>query len=79
MASFSGEFLKRQVVDNNGDLFGRLEDMVIDTKSGELVEFLVEVSEEIDVSKLPWPVTDGLCRVPASEVSQMGSRIHLRR
>tara|TARA_B100000287_G_C20627714_1_gene778548 strand:+ start:1489 stop:1728 length:240 start_codon:yes stop_codon:yes gene_type:complete len=79
MASFSGEFLKRQVVDSNGDIFGSLEDLVIDTNSGVLVEFLVDVIDEIDTSKLPWPVEDGLCRVPASEVSQMGSRIHLKR
>ena len=51
MASFSGEFLKRQVVDSNGDIFGSLEDLVIDTNSGVLVEFLVDVIDEIDTSR----------------------------
>ena len=41
MASFSGEYLKRPVVDNKGELFGHLEDVVIDTRSGEITEILV--------------------------------------
>ena len=79
MASFSGEFLKRPVVDTNGDLFGHLADIVIDTRSGQLVELLVDVSNDIDTSKLPWPMADGLCRVPAQEVSQISGSIHLKR
>ena len=55
MSSFSGEFLKRAVVDINGDLFGHLADIIIEPKSGEISEILVEVIAEIDVSKLPWP------------------------
>ena len=50
MASFSGEFLKRPVVDTNGDLFGHLADIVIDTRSGQLVELLVDVSDDIDLT-----------------------------
>ena len=53
MSSFSGEFLKRAVVDINGDLFGHLVDIIIEPKSGEISEILVEVIAEIDVSKLP--------------------------
>ena len=34
MSSFSGEYLKRSVVDINGDLFGHLADIVIDPRSG---------------------------------------------
>lgn len=79
MASFSSEFLKRPVVDTNGELFGLLEEIIIDTKSGQLVELLVDVSKEIDTSKLPWPMVDGLCRVPAQEVSRIADRIHLTR
>ena len=59
MSSFSGEFLKRDVVDNNGELFGHLMDIVIDTRSGEITEILVDVVSEIDISKLPWPTEDG--------------------
>ena len=53
MSSFSGEFLKRSVVDINGDLFGHLVDIVIEPRSGEIAEILVEVTSEIDLSKLP--------------------------
>tara|TARA_B110001452_G_scaffold223344_1_gene196548 strand:- start:1404 stop:1643 length:240 start_codon:yes stop_codon:yes gene_type:complete len=79
MSSFSSEFLKRPVVDANGELFGHLGDIVIDPRSGEVIELLVEVIAELDVTKLPWPMEDGMCCVPAQEVSQIGSRISLRR
>jgi len=79
MSSFSGEFLKRAVVDINGDLFGHLSDIVIDPRSGEITEILVEVISDIDVAKLPWPSEGGLCQVPAQEISQIGARIVLRR
>tara|TARA_Y100000766_G_C18905580_1_gene605627 strand:+ start:2532 stop:2819 length:288 start_codon:yes stop_codon:yes gene_type:complete len=79
MSSFSGEFIKRPVVDVNGDLFGHLGDIVIDPRSGEISEILVEVVPEIDVSKLPWPMNDGLCCVPAQEVAKIGSSISLKR
>lgn len=79
MASFSNEFLKRPVVDVNGDLFGHLGDIVIDPRSGEITELLVEVVSEIDTTKLPWPMEDGMCCVPAQEVTQIGASIRLRR
>jgi len=79
MSSFSGEYLKRSVVDINGDLFGHLADIVIDPRSGEITEILVEVISEIDVTKLPWPSDGGFCQVPAQEISQIGARIVLRR
>ena len=60
MSSFSGEFLKRAVVDINGDLFGHLSDIVIDPRSGEITEILVEVISDIDMTKLPWPSEGGL-------------------
>ena len=59
MSSFSGEYLKRSVVDINGELFGHLADIVIDPRSGEITEILVEVISEIDVTKLPWPSDGG--------------------
>lgn len=79
MSSFSSEFIKRPVVDVNGELFGHLGDIVIDPRSGEITELLVDVIAEIDVAKLPWPMEDGFCCVPAQEVSQIGSRISLKR
>tara|TARA_B100001113_G_C20726136_1_gene455851 strand:+ start:300 stop:539 length:240 start_codon:yes stop_codon:yes gene_type:complete len=79
MSSFSGEYLKRPVVDANGDLFGHLVDIVIEPRSGEIAEILVDVVSEIDVTKLPWPTEDGFCHVPAQEIAQIGSRIMLRR
>ena len=79
MSSFSGEFLKRSVVDINGDLFGHLVDIVIEPRSGEIAEILVEVTSEIDLSKLPWPSDGSVCHVPAQEISKIGSRSVLRR
>tara|TARA_B100000900_G_C20216826_1_gene568160 strand:+ start:53 stop:292 length:240 start_codon:yes stop_codon:yes gene_type:complete len=79
MTSFSGEFLKREVVDINGELFGHLADIVLEPRSGEISEILVEVIPEIDVTKLPWPSEGGFCHVPAQEINQIGSRIVLRR
>ena len=79
MSSFSSEYLKRPVVDANGELFGHLVDIVIEPRSGEIAEILVDVVSEIDVTKLPWPTEDGFCQVPAQEIAQIGSRIMLRR
>lgn len=79
MSSFSGEFLKRAVIDINGELFGHLVDIIIEPKSGEITEILVEVISDIDVAKLPWPSEGGFCQVPAQEISQIGARIVLRR
>ena len=42
-------------------------------------EILVEVTAEIDLTKLPWPSEGEICHVPAQEISQIGSRIVLRR
>ena len=79
MSSFSGEYLRREVVDANGELFGHLSDIVIDPRSGEVTEILVEVTPEIDVTKLPWPTDGGFCQVPAQEIAQIALRIMLRR
>ena len=79
MSSFSGEFLKRSVVDIYGELFGHLVDIVVETRSGVIAEILVEVTSEIDLSKLPWPSDGSVCQVPAQEISQIGARIVLRR
>ncbi len=79
MSSFSGEFIKRAVVDINGELFGHLVDIIIEPRSGEISEILVEVTAEIDLTKLPWPSEGEICHVPAQEISQIGSRIVLRR
>ena len=51
MSSFSGEFIKRAVVDINGELFGHLVDIIIEPRSGEISEILVEVTAEIDLTK----------------------------
>ena len=79
MPSFRNEFLKRDVVDNQGDLFGHLEDIVIDSRTGDITEILVKLIPEIDVEKLPWPMRGNLCVVPAQEISQMDSSITLKR
>ena len=79
MASFGREFIGRQVIDSNGDSLGILDDMVIDIKSGVILELLVKLESDLDPSLLPWPSTKGVCNVPADEVERISSRIHLKR
>ncbi len=79
MSSFSAEFIKRPVVDKDGELFGHLVDIEIDSKSGDITEILVELASDIDASKLIWPTEGRLCQVPSQEIERMGSSISLKR
>jgi sporulation protein YlmC with PRC-barrel domain len=79
MASFGREFIDRQVIDSNGDSLGILDDIVIDIRSGVILELLVKLGDDLDPSRLPWPSTKGVCNVPADEVERISSRIHLKR
>ncbi len=79
MASFGREFIGRQVIDSNGDSLGILYDIAIDVRSGVILELLVRLEEDLDPSKLPWPSTKSICKVPADEVERISSRIHLKR
>jgi sporulation protein YlmC with PRC-barrel domain len=79
MASFGREFIGRQVIDSNGDSLGVLDDISIEIRSGAILELLVQLEEDLDPSKLPWPSTKGICNVPADEVERISSRIHLKR
>ncbi len=79
MASFGREFIGRQIIDSNGDSLGILDDMVIDIRSGIILELLVKLEDDLDPSRLPWPSSKGVCNVPADEVERISSRIHLKR
>jgi sporulation protein YlmC with PRC-barrel domain len=79
MASFGREFIGRQVIDSNGDSLGTLADMVIDIRSGVILELLVKLEDDLDPSRLPWPSKESVCNVPADEVERISSRIHLKR
>ena len=79
MASFGREFIGRQVNDSNGDSLGTLDDIVIDIRSGVILELLVKLEDDLDPSRLPWPSTKSVCNVPADEVERISSRIHLKR
>jgi sporulation protein YlmC with PRC-barrel domain len=79
MASFGREFIGRQVIDSNGDSLGILDDMVIDIRSGVILELLVKLEDDLDPSRLPWPSTKSVCNVPGDEVERISSRIHLKR
>jgi len=78
-SSFGRELLTREVVDSHGEKLGTLSDVSIDHTSGAILDVLVDVSKDIDVSKLPWTVFDGLVRIPISEVDRIATRIHLKR
>ena len=79
MSSFSAEFIKRPVVDKDGELFGHLVDIEIDSRSGDITEILVELASDIDASKLIWPTEGRPCQVPSQEIERMGSSISLKR
>ena len=68
MSSFSGEYLRRAVVDANGELFGHLSDIVIDPRSGEVTEILVEVVPEIPMKE---PDSEPITEQPPAEATPL--------
>jgi len=78
-SSFGRELLSREVVDSHGEKLGTLSDFSIDHTGGAILDILVDVSKDIDISKLPWTVSGGLVRIPIAEVDRIATRIHLKR
>ena len=75
---FGHELIGREIVDSLGDTLGRLEDMQIDIQTGEIVHLLVKLEANLDPSKLPWSMAQGLMRVPAEVVERVATKVHLR-
>ena len=75
---FGHELIGRQIVDSLGDIIGSLEDLQLDIASGEIIHLLVKLEANLDPTKLPWSVANGLLRVPAELVERVATKIHLR-
>ncbi len=58
---------------------GELKDLVFDTPTGTVVALRVRIERDLEPSKLPWEVVDGLVQIPADDISRIASRIHLKR
>jgi len=75
---FGHELIGRQIVDSLGDTLGSLEDLQLDIASGEIIHLLVKLEANLDPTKLPWSMANGLLRVPAELVERVATKIHLR-
>ena len=78
MAIFAREIIGRDVVDSHQQRLGELKDVVFDTPTGTIVALRVEIERDLEPSKLPWTVVDGLVQIPAEDISRIASRIHLK-
>ena len=75
---FGHELIGRQIVASLGDTLGSLEDLQLDIASGEIIHLLVKLEANLDPTKLPWSMANGLLRVPAELVERVATKIHLR-
>gem|GEM_PF-307175 len=69
MAIFAREIIGRDVVDSHQERLGELKDVVFDTSTGSILALRVKIENDIDVSKLPWEMQDGL--IPAIMVEHL--------
>ena len=76
-SGFGREILNRPILDGAGDTLGHVSDLVLDTRTGDVVTLLVMISEELDPALLPWPTVEGLL-VPTNEVAEVSNAIRLR-
>ena len=79
MAIFAREIIGRDVVDSHQERLGELKDVVFDTSTGSILALRVKIEHDIDVSKLPWSMLDGLLQIPVEEISRIATKIHLKR
>ncbi len=79
MAIFAREIIGRDVVDSHQERLGELKDVVFDTPTGAILALRVKIENDIDVSKLPWEMHDGLIQIPVEEINRIAAKIHLKR
>ena len=72
MAIFAREIIGRDVVDSHLERLGELKDVVFDTPTGYILALRVKIESDIDVSKLPWEMHDGLIQIPVEEINRIG-------
>jgi len=79
VAIFAREIIGRDVVDSHLERLGELKDVVFDTPTGSILALRVKIENDIDVSKLPWEMHDGLIQIPVEEINRIAAKIHLKR
>lgn len=77
-SSFGHEMLGRVVQDKKGKELGKLTDLVVDVSNGAITELLVQCSEHIDASRLPFQMKGTAVAIPSNEVSSFGHVILLK-
>ena len=79
MAIFAKDIIGRDVVGRQDERFGELKDVVFDKATGSVMSIRVRIEDDIDPSKLPWSMDDGLMEIPIEDISRIATKIHLKR
>ena len=79
MAIFAKDIIGRDVVGRQDERLGELKDVVLDKATGSVMSIRVRIEDDIDPSKLPWSMDDGLMEIPIEDISRIATKIHLKR
>lgn len=79
MAIFAKDIIGRDVVGRQDERLGELKDVVFDKATGSVMSIWVRIEDDIDPSKLPWSMNDGLMEIPIEDISRIATKIHLKR
>jgi sporulation protein YlmC with PRC-barrel domain len=79
MAIFAKDIIGRDVVGRQDERLGELKDVVFDKATGSVMSIRVRIEDDIDPSKLPWSMDDGLMEIPIEDISRIATKIHLKR
>ena len=79
MAIFAKDIIGRDVVGRQDERLGELKDVVFDKATGSVMSIRVRIEDDIDPSKLPWSMNDGLMEIPIEDISRTATKIHLKR
>ena len=79
MAIFAKDIIGRDVVGRQDERLGELKDVVFDKATGSVMSIRVRIEVDIDPSKLPWSMDDGLMEIPIEDISRIATKIHLKR
>ena len=79
MAIFAKDIIGRDVVGRQDERLGELKDVVFDKATGSVMSIRVRIEDDIDPSKLPWSMDDGLMEIPIEDISRIATKLHLKR
>jgi sporulation protein YlmC with PRC-barrel domain len=79
VAIFAKDIIGRDVVGRQDERLGELKDVAFDTATGSVMSVRVRIEADIDPSKLPWSMVDGLIEIPVEDISRIATKIHLKR